>query len=305
MKTSNMKVAVGVLGLLLASTSAYAQQAGNTSVSAGGAVALSAPTGFVTGGQVQVQGTGVGTVTLARNFAEVNLVSGAQADAGSINTNGSLKDAPTAQSQMVSSFAFDRSVETGAALVGIGQVVAQGESLGGVGVVGTSSADASRAGASTTGGAFNSSSETNATGSLVGEFSTASTMQLLGQGTGFAAAQELLVGERTQGISAGLTGSVSGEGLSVNLNNLAFDFEGTEDSALPVATAVGSSSGSPTGFGFGMRTILTGDGNEIEISVANAGQGSVLVSGTTGGFFGTGTAAGANAISTPGFASLP
>ena len=271
---------------LMGSTAVFAQEAETRSLSASVSGALQGDTGFLTGGQVQVQGVGQGAVSLTRNTADILVNSGAIG-----NIVGGI---PQSASAMTTQFDFDRTVDTSAALVGIGNVVAQGESLGGVGVVGTASANATRSGTRTdeVGGedvlrSGSASSPTTATGSLVGQFQTQNTMQLQGQGSLFAGAQALDIGERNAGIATGRTGVVSADTSAVDLGGLAADFSGG-------GIAVTGSGGAL----FASTSSLEDD--VIDINVANAGQGSILVSGSTGGFFGQGTTFGATA--TPTFA---
>lgn len=268
---------------LLSSTAVFAQEAETRSLSASVSGALQGDTGFLTGGQVQVSGVGQGAMNITRTTANIGVTAGA---AGELVTGAGGTGVPTSSSDMVTTFDFARTVDTSAALVGVGNVIAQGESIGGVGVVGSSSANASRAGTVNDGGTLRSgsaSSPTTAQGSLVGQFTTQNTMSLQGQGTLFAAAQSLDIGERNAGIAAGDTGTVSANDDAVILNTMA-----------PVL------SGAPTYTGFGgafASTTSLADDN-IDINVANAGQGTVSVSGSTGGFFGQGTTFGATAAPT-------
>lgn len=279
---------------LMGSTAAFAQEAETRSLTASVSGALQGDTGFLTGGQVQVQGVGQGSVVMSRNASDILVNSGA---VGTI-----VGGIPQSASAMTTQFDFTRTVDTAAALVGVGSVIAQGESLGGVGVVGTANANATRAGTRTdvVGGedvlrSGSAASATTATGSLVGQFQTQNTMQLLGQGTLFAGSQALDIGERNAGIATGRTGLVSADTTSVDLGGLVADFT----SGITVAGAGGAL--------FASSTELVG--NTIDINVANAGQGSVLVSGSTGGFFGQGTTFGATAsptfAQTNGFFTVP
>lgn len=277
-----------VVAVLLGTTSVYAQTTETRSVSASVAGALQGDTGFLTGGQVQVAGVGQGSVVLTRGAAAIGV------DAGASSAIPLATGIPVSSADMVSSFAFDRSVNTAAALVGAGNVVAQGESLGGIAVVGNAAANGTRAGtALDTNGDPQSGSAatpTTASGSLVGQFSTTNTMQLAGQGSLFAGAQQLDIGERNEGISAGQTGDVAANAATIDLDTLTF----TQGSAAALPTA-------STGGGAGFRswsTLAGPNGGAIDINVANAGQGSVLVSASTGGFFGQGTTFSATAAPT-------
>lgn len=285
MKKQVLVASVSVFGLFAAVTAASAQTitTDSRSVSASVAGALQAPTGFLTGGQVQVTGVGQGAVVLSRATAEIVLDAGALSDVSN--------NVPESASRMMTTFDFSREVETGGALVGVGSVIAQGESLGGVGIVGASSADATRAGTGFDGtlanapGSGSASTPTSAQGSLIGDFTTTNNMQLVGTGTLFSGAQTLSIGERTAGISFGDTGTVSASASVVDLDNATVSLTST-----PSVSGVGGS-------GFAMSSTLLGaaGGSTIDFNVSNAGSGTVAVSASTGGFFGEGTAFGATA----------
>lgn len=287
MKHYKIVLPAAAMFALMGSTSVFAQEAETRSLNASVSGALQGDTGFLTGGQVQVQGVGQGALTLTRNTADILVNSGA--------IGRLVGGVPESASAMTTQFDFQRTVDTSAALVGIGNVVAQGESLGGVGVVGTASANATRAGTRTdevdgedvlrSGSA---SSPTTATGSLVGQFQTQNTMQLQGQGSLFAGAQSLDIGERNAGIATGRTGIVSANTESVDLGGLVADFNNGGTGGITVSGAGGAL--------FASTSELEDD--VIDINVANAGQGSILVTGSTGGFFGQGTTFGATAAPT-------
>lgn len=273
---------------LLAATPAFAQQVTSESYSASVNGALQSDTGFLTGGQVQVNGVGQGALTLSRGQAQVDVVS---ESFGGTNGVG-----PGSSSTFITTMDFDRNVTTGAALVGVGNVVAQGESLAGSGVVGTSLSSASVSGVGTyvtetvssTTEDFSASSETNssAAGGLVGSLSTSNTLQLMGSGDLFAGSQSLDIGERTQAFSAGSTGLIAYNLPGVNLTTLDGAFQTT-------TTTFDTDSVTGAGGGFGVETALAGDA-PIDMNVSNAGNGSILVSGSTGGFFSQGTTFGAS-----------
>jgi hypothetical protein len=293
MNNLSIKLPLAVGALLMCSTAVFAQSTETRSFSASVSGALQSDTGFLTGGQVQVQGVGQGSMTLSRGVASIDVVSGASA--GLVSSNP--ETVTDSSAKMVSTFDFDRDVNTAAALVGIGNATAQGESIGGIGVVGSATGSADRSGTGTnldnsapmSGSA---SSATSAQGSLVGNFSTQNTLQLLGTGSLFAAAQSLDVGERNAGFAAGVTDTVAANDTGVVLNTLS--------AALPAAisdAALNTTAISDFGAGFGSNSILDNTG-VIDINVANAGNGSVLASTSTGGFFGQGTTFGASATPT-------
>lgn len=286
--------------ILMGSTALHAQSVENESNSASVGVALAGDTGFLTGGQVAVQGTGQGSVSLTRDQANIGVTGGAL----STMTNG----VPEASSSMISTFDFDRTVDSGAALVGVGNATAQGESIGGIAVLGTSDALGEASGTRTatvgdpnTPSTYSAGDEQSGTadaasssqGSLVGSFNTTNTIQLAGTGSLFAGSQALDIGERNAGISAADTGTIT-PGTSIDFTSLSLD----PSTNPPSATGNGA--------GFDSTSTLAGP---IDINVSNAGEGSIQVSGSTGGFFSEGsnaTVSGEGNISeTDGFFSNP
>lgn len=299
-----------VMALLLGTTALHAQSTDTRSVSASVSGALQGDTGFLTGGQVQVTGVGQGGVTLNRSNAAVSVIAGSSAQSPNDPTSNqttAYSGVPTSSSSMITTFDFNRQVNTSGALVGIGTLVAQGESLGGVGVVGSANANATRAGTDTVNSApvsGSASTPTSAQGSLVGNFSTANNLQMVGTGSLFAGSQALNLGERNVGASVGQTGSVNANSTGIDLNGLTF---GAPDAATPFGTA-------PNGLGYNFAVNTGGAGfftdsqirsgttaqpsAEIALNVANAGNGTVNVNASTGGFFGQGTTFGATAAPT-------
>lgn len=294
MKISSKKLSISAVALLLCSTSVYAQETTQTrSLSASTSTALQGDTGFLTGGQVSVTGVGQGSVVLGRadTGATITSTSGATAGIG-------LDLVPNTSSSMVTTFDFDRSVDTAGALVGIGTLTAQGESIGGTGIVGASTANSESAGTRTvslTDQAGSAASTTSAQAGLVGSFSTVNTIQMLGQDDLFAGAQALDIGERNSGIAGASTGLVDADTSQIDLTGMTASF-------TPGSLGV-------SGSGSVFATESTLENTSIDLNVANAGGGSILVTGSTGGFFGSGTIAGAGAdvdfAETNGFFSNP
>jgi hypothetical protein len=242
MKKQVLVASVSVFGLFAAVTAASAQTitTDSRSVSASVAGALQAPTGFLTGGQVQVTGVGQGAVVLTRSAANVVLDAGAYSNI--------IAGVPESESRMTTTFDFSRQVETGGALVGVGSVIAQGESLGGVGIVGASDANATRSGTGFDGsgtpgapGSGSATTPTSAQGSLLGDFTTTNNMQLVGTGAQFSGAQTLTIGERTAGISFGSTGIVAADASSIELDTATVAFTTGAGTVLdPVVAAAPS-----------------------------------------------------------------
>ena len=299
MKISNFKVKSATAVLLLGAAPAFAQDVTSESYSGSVAGALQSDTGFLTGGQVQVDGVGQGSIVMSRGQANIDVQTGTFGGTDGIG--------PESESSFLTTLDFDRDVNSGAALVGIGNIVAQGESLAGSGVVGTSNSSASVAGVGTYDGpdpenagetiptefAASSTTTSSATGGLVGSLSTSNTIQMLGSGSLFAGSQALDIGERTQAYSAGVSGIIdyAGNGIDINEIPQPFDTSGTATFTTgDVLTVLTNGSGA----GFGLDTALSGADSNIDMNVANAGNGSILVTGSTGGFFGQGTTFGAS-----------
>lgn len=283
MKFNSKTWSVSALAMLMSTSALYAgsipavpADTQTRSLNASTSTALSADTGFLTGAQVQVDGTGQGSVVLSRDEANISAISGATAGIGPDGV-------PTSGSSMVTTFEFDREVNTAGAMVGIGSLVAEGESIGGTGILGTSNGSATFTGTRDVGAgqAGNAASTTTAQGSLVGSFNTRNTIQMLGRESLFAGAQSLDLGERNVGVSAGITGDISADAASIDLDTIA-----------ATTGTPGSVSVSGAGSIFSGQSTLEQD--VIDVNVANAGGGSILVTGSTGGFFGTGTVAAAS-----------
>lgn len=313
MKKNFVFAPLAVVGLLLGTTALHAQATDTRSVSASVSGALQGDTGFLTGGQVQVTGVGQGGVTLNRSNAAINVVAGSNAKSpndpveisGTSGLSSAYSGVPTSESSMITTFDFNRQVNTSGALVGIGTLVAQGESLGGVGVVGSANANATRAGTATVGStpvSGSASTPTSAQGSLVGNFSTANNLQMVGTGSLFAGSQALNLGERNVGAAAGKTGTVNANTTGIALDGLTFaaPTSGTAFGVTGTGSGITFASGKG-GAGFFTNSEIASGGNSpttIALNVANAGNGTVNVNASTGGFFGQGTTFGATAAPT-------
>lgn len=296
MNSASLRMKTTTAILLLGAAPAFAQDVTSESYSGSVAGALQADTGFLTGGQVQVDGVGQGSLVMSRGQANIDVQTG--------TFGGTDGVGPGSESLFLTTLDFDRQVDSGAALVGIGNVVARGESLAGSGVVGTSNSSASVAGVGTYDDdgdsenaevdfAASSTTTSSATGGLVGSLSTSNTIQMLGTGSLFAGSQALDIGERTQAYSAGVSGFVEYDGEGVIIDAIGQPYETGADTFTTgdVTATLTSPAG---GAGFGVDTALSGDSSNIDMNVSNAGNGSILVSGSTGGFFGQGTTFGAS-----------
>lgn len=235
-------------------------------------------TGFLIGGQVAVNGVGSGGLTLTRSTANMSLTGAAQSKLGyDTNTSPTSADLVGAVSGATinSELDFNRSITTSGALVGLGSVVSRGEAIASLGSAGAASAETGTSGtggttASPTSGT--SAANASAQGSLNGSLSTANTLQLLGTSGLFAGSNGLTVGENNTADAYGSAGVV-GDGLSgVDLSTAKFV----------------AGSGDGQGALFDVTSALTGN---IAMNVANAGNGSISITTSTGGFFTGGASA--------------
>jgi hypothetical protein len=274
-------------------------------------------TGFIIGGQVAVNGVGTGALTLARSNASMLLTGSAsslldrstQTIGGGFGTatlgDLGILDGVTSTAQITSSLAFDRSITTSGALVGLGAVTSRGEAIAALGSAGAASANTTTAGTRANGGATsggatpttvtidggegNASADASSQGSLNGSLSTSNTLQLLGTSGLFAGSNGMFVGEDNDAVAYG-NSVVNADGTTgVALNN------------ATTATTGNNLVGSGNGALFNVASSLTGaqrgTTGTINMTVANAGNGSISLTTSTGGFFtGGGAAAGSSSL---------
>jgi len=260
---------LGTAGVAMADTSTSAFDA---------SVSVLSPdqTGFLIGGQVSVGGVGSGALTMSRNTANLMVVGGATSDLPTMNTG------VNANSFIKSSLEFDREITTSGALVGLGSVVSRGEAIAALGSAGAASASTEAGGvrdnANNTTSNGTAAAESSSQGSLNGSVSTSNTLQLLGTSGLFAGSNGLTVGENNVALAYGASDVLSDGSTGIDLNNVT---NADDPSLIDGPGAV-----------FGMTSTLS-NGGEIAMSVANAGNGSISISTSTGGFFtGGGAAAG-------------
>ena len=289
----NFKISTSMLAIAaLMGTTSLVNAGGSSTFDAAVSVLSPDQSGFIIGGQVSVNGLGSGAVTLTRNAAQMAVTGNASSLLNLATGNSPYLDGVDAFSDITSSLHFDRDVETAGSLVGIGSVVATGQAIASMGTAGASTAstttagtrdDISSGGAVTTPGGQGSASADSATqGSLNGSLSTSNTLQLLGTSGLFAGSNGLLVGETNQALSYG-SATVNADGATgIDLTN---------------AAAVGGASALLTGTGDGALFSLTSvlNNTSIDLSVSNAGSGTVSLTTSTGGFFTGGAAAGGSA----------
>ena len=244
-------------------------------------------TGFIIGGQTAVNGLGSSSVVLSRAAAELAVTGGASSllDSNSYGVTGATSD-----SFIDSGLNFEREITTAGSLVGQGSVVATGQAIASIGTAGAASATTSTGGTDATAGEGSATADASAQGSLNGSVSTANTLQLLGTNGLFAGSNGLSVGEQNQANAFG-SASITADGVTgIDLNDASLTGSGlltgigNGDGALfavnsNLTSTVGTGSSAPTG---------------IELSVSNAGNGTISLTTSTGGFFtGGGFAGGA------------
>ena len=295
-------------------TASFALAADTNSFDASVSVLSPDQTGFLIGGQVTVNGVGTGALTMTRSAATMTLtgaasslldpttVVGAPIDdgggTGPAFAQFGVLDGVKSTAKITSALDFDRQITTSGALVGLGSVIARGEAIGAMGSAGAASSTTTTAGTRTetlfstgaigstsytlAGGEGNATSDASAQGSLNGSLSTTNTLQLLGASSLFAGSNGTTIGEDSTALAYGSS------------NVLADGVDGVD---LTTATATGTTATGNGGL-FQLSSVLNaGLGSNVAMNVANAGNGSISITSSTGGFFtGGGAAAGSSSL---------
>lgn len=292
MKIRHTTSFIAIAALLAAATTAMA----GTTNTFDASVAVLSPdqSGFLIGGTVGVNGVGSGGLTLTRTTADLKLEGNASSALNKNSLYSSALDAVTSTANITSSLDFNRQITTSGALVGLGAVTANGEAIAALGSAGAASASTTTAGTraadtdTTTavsagalfdgdlGGEGNAAADASSQGSLNGSLSTRNSLSLLGTSGLFAGSNGLTIGEDNQALAYG-SSTVKADGTTgINLSG--------------AASAAGVSA---TGDGGLFELVSKLSGDKITMSVSNAGNGSIAVTTSTGGFFtGGGSAAG-------------
>jgi hypothetical protein len=282
------------LALCLAASGAMAQDSANTQ-SASAGVALLAPqdTGFLFGATVGVNGVGSAAASVAES-ASVHGFTGYASSGKTAPTEGQAGSVSDAG--VLGTFTFDRAVTVNGSLVGTGTAISEGMATGasgfsgsafGTGEFGSTTSD----GTSTT--AATSSSNVESEAAMIGSVSTRANLQLNGAETRFAAANGTTLSESNEGFAySALTSDSTSGGVTVNPLILA----GQDNATIQAYEAFsGIDAGGDfdadlqqDGVSFAMDSEL---GGPIDLSIANAGGGSVALSAQSGGFFNGGSSA--------------
>lgn len=252
-------------------------------------------TGFNLIGQTQVNGLGSSSVVLSRQAAELSVTGNAESVLD-VDGSGDLSGV-SSDSSINSALNFAREIETSGSLVGQGNVIASGTAIGSIGTAGAASASTS-AGGTDTNGEGSATADASAMGSLNGAVSTVNTLQLLGTNGLFAGSNGLTVGEQNVANAYGAS-SVSADGVTgVDLTT----------ASLSAAGSLGLMAGIGNGALFAVTSELTSVTSAstptagIELSVSNAGNGTISLATSTGGFFtGGGFADGSATFANNGF----
>lgn len=284
---------IGTAGVAMAETTA-------NSFAASVSVLSPDQTGFLIGGRVAVNGVGTGALTLSRSVANMSLVgsatSGLGYDAAANVANAADLIGGMSSASINSELDFTRSITTSGSMVGLGSVVATGEAIAALGSAGAASADSSTSGtrdgdanAATVDDSGTSTATASAQGSLNGSLSTSNSLQLLGTSGLFAGSNGLTVGEANTADAYGAA-SVLGDGKSgVNLGSAVLGNPTSTTPALTVNNGYGAlfDVTSSLNTATGSATPVT----SIGLSVSNAGNGTISITTSTGGFFTGGAAA--------------
>ena len=280
---TNCKLLTSALALSLAASGAYAQSA-TQSASAGVGLVAPEDTGFMFGASVGVNGVGSAAASVAES-ASVHGFTG-RASSGVSSEGFSASEAG-----VLGTFTFDRNVTVNGSLVGLGTTIAEGMATGASGFTGSAFGSGELGAADTGGsGAETSSSNVESESALTGSVSTQANLQLTGAENRFAAGNGTTVSESNEGIAFSALSSDAGTtGITVNPLVLTSQTDATTE-AYEAFTGTGAfiSDGPQEGVAFAVDSELA---NPIDLSISNAGGGSVALSAQTGGFFNGGSSA--------------
>jgi len=284
MKTTNLFMTTAI-AMALSVGAAAAQDLGSSSFAAGVSLLSPDQTGYLFSGSVEAQGLGTGAVVLSNQNADFNMT-------GFANSNGlpsSLGDEAVANSGVLTTFDFDRTVTASASSIGTGRVVAKGDANGAVGAVGSAFGETEVNEIVTTtgdggGGTLSSTADaaSESAASLVGEGSTSVLAGLIGTSNNFVGSTGTSVTTTQDGVAysaLNVVGNDAGTGINIDPGSArTFD-------TLSGELAILSAGQGRIGF---INTLDIGTG--INLSVSNVGGGTISLGATTGGFFGGGSA---------------
>lgn len=267
-----MKTLTFTTSAILAALSAGAVGAaelGSSSYEAGVSLLMPENTGFMYSAQVDAQGLGLGTSAVGAstsNFTLSGFASTGGADAGdaALTTSGS---------GVYSDFSFDRTVATNAMSSGQGRVVATGEALGSIGGVGSAAGQSTQQTIQSAAGGdtlTNSTSSSESAASLVGGARTTLIAGVVGSTTTFigdtgTSVTDSQIGKAVAGVAT--SGNATGIAIVAEVSPAQADLSGLADGAGVIG--ITGAWGSP----------------ELDLTVRNAGGGTVSLGAESGGFF--------------------
>lgn len=279
-----MKNSTFITSAVVAALSAGAAGAvdlGSSSYEAGVSLLIPENTGFMYSAQVDAQGVGAGTSAVSTEGASFTLsgfASTGGAASGSALTN--------AGSGVYADFIFDRTVATNAYSTGQGRVVATGEALGSVGGVGSAAGKSTQQTIeSTTSNGFrtdtltNSNSSSESAASLVGGGRTTLVAGVVGTTDTFIGDTGTSVTDSQRGSAvAGL--NATGDDSELDITGALLNAAGSSTGIYGTTQLAGLASGS------GITGIQGKWGSpSLDLTVRNAGGGTVSLGAETGGFF--------------------
>ncbi len=259
----------------LGAGAAGAADLGSSSYEAGVSLLMPENTGFMYTAQVDAQGLGAGSSAISTSLSSFTLTGFAETGGAA---TGSTADT-TAGSGVFSDFSFARTVTTNATSNGQGRVVATGEALGSIGGVGAASGKSAQQtiegiAATETVPAYdlvtNSTASSESAASLVGGARTTLVAGVVGTTDTFVGDTGTSVTDSQVGkaVAGALT---AGDGTSISIVGDSTPTEG-ELALLAAGEGVTGVTGAWTPA-------------DLDLSVRNAGGGTVSLGVETGGFF--------------------
>ncbi len=265
----NLTFTTSAIVAALSAGAVGAAELGSSSYEAGVSLLMPENTGFMYSAQVDAQGLGLGTSAVGAstsNFTLSGFASTGGADAGdaALTTSGS---------GVYSDFSFDRTVATNAMSSGQGRVVATGEALGSIGGVGSAAGQSTQQTIQSAAGGdtlTNSTSSSESAASLVGGARTTLIAGVVGSTTTFigdtgTSVTDSQIGKAVAGVAT--SGNATGIAIVAEVSPAQADLSGLADGAGVIG--ITGAWGSP----------------ELDLTVRNAGGGTVSLGAESGGFF--------------------
>jgi hypothetical protein len=292
----NSLIATTAMAVVLAAGAAAAQDLGSQSFAGGVSLLSPEQTGFLYGGTAEVTGLGSAAVVISAETAEFNMTgfSNSGTYSGTIADPTEASEA-VANSGVLTTFDFGRTVTVSASGIGAGRVVARGDANAAVGAVGSAFGDTlsneiSSADAGSLSSTSRASSESAA--SLVGDGSTSVLAGLVGTTNGFVGSTGTTVNSLQSGIAysaLNAIGDKAGSGINIGPGpDTTLGVEpGDATTFFLLKEAIADLNDGYGVVGFSNTFTL---GGPIDLAVANVGGGTISLGASTGGFFGGGAA---------------